>query len=147
MANSQAEQGGQSRWFNLDQGDRAEALETYLLQHVPGLKEHDAAQHRAFRRIEKEAQARHPDPTPEDIAAAQATEAALSSRKRTQAQLRRSFTPLAQHLPNEIKRKRKRLIQKGQQAWNRDNPTPLTWEVKRALMAEFMRTSVDTDRS
>ena len=79
----------------------------------PGLPEYHAAQHEAFRQLEEDAWARHPDPTPEDIAAAEAAEAALPSRKRTEVQLRRSFAPLASHLPTEIKRKRKRFVQQG----------------------------------
>jgi hypothetical protein len=121
------------------QEDWDEAREAYLLEHVPGLKDHYAAQHRAFLQIEEDAPARHPDPTPEDIAAAAAAEAALPSRKRTEAQLRRSFVPLAVHLPNEVKRSRKRFVQRHQRAWNRTNPTPLTWELERTLTAEFMR--------
>jgi hypothetical protein len=106
------------------QEDWDEAREAYLLEHTPGLKEHDAAQHRAFLQIEEEALARHPDPTPNDIAAAEAAEAALPSRKRTEIQLRRSFEPLAVHLPNDARRKRKSFVQRGQRAWNRANPTP-----------------------
>ena len=60
--------------------DWDEAREAYLLEHAPGLKEHSAAQHRAFSQIEEDAQDRHPDPTPDDIAAALAAEAALSYR-------------------------------------------------------------------
>src|SRR4051812_35229761 len=119
---------------------RGAALEVYLLEHAAGLREHDAAQHRAFIQIEEDAYGRHPDPTSDDIAAAEAAEAALPARKRTEAQLRRSFVPLAVHLPNEIKRKRKRFVQQGQRAWNRANPIPLTWELERALTAEFMKT-------
>ncbi|WP_114946326.1 hypothetical protein [Microvirga calopogonii] len=122
------------------QVDRDEALEAYLLEHTPGLREYDAAQHRTFSQLEEDAYARHPDPTPDDIAAAEAAEAALPSRKRTEVQLRRSFAPLASHLPTEIKRKRKRFVQQGQRAWNRANPTPLTWELERTLTAEFMKT-------
>ena len=80
--------------------DLDEAREAYLLEHTPGLKEHDAAQHRAFIQIEEDACGRHPDPTHDDIAAAEAAEAALPARKRTEAQLRRSFVPLAVHLPS-----------------------------------------------
>ena len=123
-----------------EQEDRDEALEIYLLERVPGLREHYAAQHSAFSQLEDDAYARHPDPTPDDIAAAEAAEAALPSRKRTEAQLRRSFAPLAVHLPSEIKRKRKRFVQQGQRAWNRANPTPLTWELERTLAAEFIKT-------
>jgi hypothetical protein len=121
------------------QEDWDEAREAYLLEHVPGLKDHYAAQHRAFLQIEEDAPARHPDPTLEDIAAAEAAEAALPSRKRTEAQLHRSFVPLAVHLPNEVKRSRKRFVQRHQRAWNRANPTPLTWELERTLTAAFMR--------
>ena len=121
------------------QEDWDEAREAYLLEHVPGLNDHYAAQQRAFFQIEEDAPARHPDPTPDDIAAAAAAEAALPSRKRTEAQLRRSFVPLAVHLPSEIKRSRKRFIQRHQRAWNRANPTPLTWELERTLTAAFMR--------
>ncbi len=120
--------------------DWEEAREAYLLEHTPGLKEHDAAQHRAFLQIEKDALARHPDPTPGDIAAAEAAEAALPSRKRTEVQLRRSFEPLAVHLPKDAKRKRRSFVQRGQRAWNRANPTPLTWELERTLTAAFMKT-------
>jgi hypothetical protein len=74
-----------------EQEGRGDALEAYLLEHASGLREHDAAQHRAFIQIEGDAYVRHPDPTPDDIAAAEAAEAALPSRKRTEAQLRRSF--------------------------------------------------------
>jgi hypothetical protein len=119
--------------------DWEEAREAYLLEHTPGLKEHDAAQHRAFLQIEKDALARHPDPTPGDIAAAEAAEAALPSRKRTEVQLRRSFEPLAVHLSKDAKRKRRSFVQRGQRAWNRANPTPLTWELERTLTAEFMK--------
>jgi hypothetical protein len=130
----------QSPSVRREQEDRDEALEIYLLERVPGLREHYAAQHSAFSQLEDDAYAHHPDPTPDDIAAAEAAEAALPSRKRTEAQLRRSFAPLAVHLPNEIKRKRKRFVQQGQRAWNRANPIPLTWELERALTAEFMKT-------
>jgi hypothetical protein len=121
------------------QEDWDETHEAYLLEHVPGLNDHYAAQQRAFLQIEEDAVSRHSDPTPEDIAAAAAAEAALPSRKRTEAQLRRSFVPLAVHLPNEVKRSRKRFVQRHQRAWNRTNPTPLTWELERTLTAEFMR--------
>ena len=123
------------------QEDWEEAREAYLLEHVPGLKEHYAAQQRAFLQIEEDALSRHSDPTPDDIAAAAAAEAALPSRKRTEAQVRRSFMPLAVHLPSEVKRSRKRFVQRHQRAWNRANPTPLTWELERMLTAEFMRTN------
>jgi hypothetical protein len=122
------------------QEDWEEAREAYLLEHTPGLKEHDAAQHKAFRQLEEEALARHPDPTPNDIAAAEAAEAALPSRKRTEIQLRRSFEALAVYLPKDARRKRKSFVQRGQRAWNRANPTPLTAELERTLTAEFMKT-------
>jgi len=122
------------------QEDWEEAREAYLLEHTPGLKEHDAAQHKAFLQIEEEALARHPDPTPNDIAAAEAAEATLPSRKRTEIQLRRSFEALAVHLPKDARRKRKSFVQRGQRAWNRANPTPLTAELERTLTAEFMKT-------
>jgi exonuclease VII large subunit len=89
--------------------------------------------------VEKDAYIRHPAPTPDDIAAAEAAEAALPSRKRTEAQLRRSFAPLAAHLSSEIKRKRRRFVQQGQRAWNRANPSPLIWEMERTLTAGFMK--------
>jgi hypothetical protein len=123
------------------QEDWEEAREAYLLKHTPGLKEHYVTQQRAFLQIEEDALSRHSDPTPDDIAAAAAAEAALPSRKRTEAQLRRSFMPLAVHLPSEVKRSRKRFVQRHQRAWNRANPTPLTWELERMLTAEFMRTN------
>jgi hypothetical protein len=122
------------------QEDWDEACEAYLLEHAPGLKDHYAAQQKAFLRIEEDARLRYPDPTPDDIAAAQAAEAALPSRKRTELQLRRSFVPLAAHLPSEVRRSRKRFIQRHQRAWNRANPIPLTRELERVLTAEFRRT-------
>jgi hypothetical protein len=130
----------QSRSVGCEQEGRNEALEAYILEHAPGLREHYEAQHRAFSQLEEDAYARYADPTPNEVAAAEAAEAALPSRKRAEAQLRRSFAPLAVHLPNEIKRKRKRFVQQGQRAWNRANPIPLTWELERALTAEFMKT-------
>jgi hypothetical protein len=126
---------GKQPYLDLD-----DAREAYLLEHTPGLKEYDAAQHTAFLQIEEDALARHPDPTPEDIAAAEATEATLPSRKRTEVQLRRSFESLAVHLPKDARRKRKSFVQRGQRAWNRANPTPLTSELERTLTAEFMKT-------
>ena len=122
------------------QEDWDEAREAYLLEHVPSLNDHYGAQQRAFLQIEEDALSRHPDPASDDIAAAEATEAALTSRKRTEAQLRRSFVPLAVHLPSEVKRSRKRFIQHHQRAWNRANPAPLTRELERNLTAEFRRT-------
>jgi len=129
----------QSQSIRREQEDRDEALEIYLLERVPGLREHYAAQHSAFSQLEDDAYARLPDPTSDDIAAAEAAEAALPSRKRTEAQLRRSFVPLAVHLPSELRRSRKRFVQRHQRAWNRANPTPLTWELERALTAAFMK--------
>jgi hypothetical protein len=128
-------------------GDWDEAREAYLLEHAPGLKEHSAAQQRAFSRIEEDAQNRHPDPTPADIAAAVAAEAALPYRNRTQAQLRRDFEPLAGHLPQDTKSKRKRFIQRGQRAWDRANPGLLTDAMQRALTAEFVKTFAKAARS
>ena len=119
--------------------DLDDAREAYLLEHTPGLREHDAAQHRAFLQIEEDALARHPDPTPDDIAAAEAAEAALPSRRRTELQLRRSFESLAVHLPKDAKRKRKSFVQRGQRAWNRANPTPLTSALERTLTVAFMK--------
>jgi hypothetical protein len=127
------------------QEDWEEAREAYLLEHVAGLKDHYAAQHRVFLQIEEDALSRHPDPTPDEIAAAEAAEAALPSRKRTEVQLRRSFAPLAAHLPSEVKRSRKRFIQRQQRAWNRANPAPLAWELQRTLTAEFMKNHVNAD--
>jgi hypothetical protein len=127
--------------------DQDRAREAYFLEHAPGLKEHHAAQERAFSQIEDEAQARYPNPTPEDIGTAEAAEAALPYRKRTEAQLRRSFEPLASHLPTEVKNKRKRFVQRHQRAWNRANPTPLTSALQRALTAEFVKTYAKTTRS
>ena len=121
------------------QEDWDETHEAYLLEHVPGLNDHYAAQQRAFLQIEEDALSRHSDPTPDDIAAAEAAEAALPSRKRTEIQLRRSFESLAVHLPKDSRRKRKSFVQRGQRAWNRANPTPLTSEQERTLTAEFMK--------
>jgi hypothetical protein len=122
-----------------EQEDWDEALEAYLLEHTPCLREYHAVQNRAFSQVKKDACVRHPDPTPDDIAAAAATEAALPSGKRPEAQLRRSSAPLAAHLSSEIKRKRRRLVQQGQRAWNRANPRPLIWEMERTLTAGFMK--------
>ncbi len=129
---------------SLRQEDWDRAREAYFLEHTPGLKEYYAAQERAFSQIEDEAQARYPHPTLDDIAAAEAAEAALPYRKRTEAQLRRSFEPLASHLPKEVKNKRKRFVQKHQRAWNRANPTPRTSELERALTTEFKKTYAKT---
>jgi hypothetical protein len=147
MANNPGKWGKQAPQAIRENEDREDALEAYFLEHAPGLKEHHAARDQAFRQIEDEAQTRHPNPTPEDIAAAEAKEAAFPSRKRTEVQLRRSFEPLAAHLPSEAKRSRKRFVQRGQGAWDKANPEPLTWELKKALTAEFMKTNVGVDRS
>jgi hypothetical protein len=140
MANNPGTRGKQAPWAIRDNEEREDAQEAYFLEHVPGLSEHHAARDKAFSQIEDEAQMRHPDPTPEDIAAAEAAEAALPSRKRTEVQLRRSFAPLAAHLPSEAKRSRKRFVQRHQRAWSKANPSPLTWELERTLTAEFMKT-------
>jgi hypothetical protein len=52
-----------------EQEGRDEALEAYLLEHAPGLREYEAVQHRAFIQIEQDAYERHPDPTAADIGA------------------------------------------------------------------------------
>jgi hypothetical protein len=147
MANNLGKWGRQAPQAIRENEEREDALDAYLLKHVPGLKEHHAARDEAFRQIEDEAQRRHPDPTPEDLATAEAKEAALPSRKRTEVQLRRSFAPLAAHLPSEAKRSRKRFIQRGQRAWERANPVPLTSELLRAHTAEFMKTYAGPERS
>ena len=123
------------------------AREAYLLEHAPGLKEHYAAQQRAFLQIEEDAQDRHPDPTSDAITAALAAEAALPYRQRTEAQLRRNFEPLATHLPQDIRSKRRRFVQRAQRAWNRTNPVPLIDERQRALTAEFVKTNAKAARS
>src|SRR5918998_3495321 len=87
----------QPEWWIKD-----EAIAAYFLEHVPGLKQYYATRGEAFYQIEEDALARHPDPTPEAIAAAEAAEAALPSRKRTEAQLLRDFEPLATHLPAAV---------------------------------------------
>jgi hypothetical protein len=147
MANNPGRRGKQAPWVIRENEEKEDALEAYFLEHVLGLKEHHAARDEAFRQIEDEAQRRHPDPTPEDIATAEAKEAALPSRQKTATQLRRSFAPLAVHLRGGVKRSRKRFIQKGQRAWDRTNPVPLTWELQKALTAEFMKTYVGIDCS
>ena len=147
MAHNPSTRGKQAHQAIRETEDREDAPEAYLLEHVPGLKEHHAARDKAFRQIEDEAQTRHPDPTLDDIARAEAAEAALPSRKRTEAQLRRSFAPLAAHLPSEAKRSRKRFVQRGQRAWDKANPVSLTWELQKALTGDFMKTYVGADRS
>src|SRR3712207_4054358 len=96
---------------SLREEDWEKAREAYFLEHVPGLEEYHAAQESALCQIEDEALVRYPDPTPDDIAAA---EAALPYSKRTEAQLRRSFEPLAVQLPKEVRTKRKRFAQREQ---------------------------------
>jgi hypothetical protein len=122
-------------------------MEAYFLEKAPGLKEYHAVRDKAFRQIEAEAQTRHPDPTPEDVAAAEAKEAALPSRQRTATQLKRNFAPLADYLPGAARRGRRRFIQKHQRAWDKANPAPLTKDIRRALTVEFMRTYVAPERS
>jgi hypothetical protein len=140
MANNPGTRGKQAPRVIRENEEKEDALEAYFLEHISGLKEHHASRDKAFRQIEDEAQTRHPDPTPDDIAAAEAAEAALPSRKRTEVQLRRSFAPLAAHLPSEVKRSRKRFVQRHQRAWSRANPSPLTRDLERTLTAEFMKT-------
>jgi hypothetical protein len=89
--------------------------------------------------VEEDASIRQPASTPDDVVAAEAAEAALPSRKRPEAQLRRSFAPPTAHLSNEIKRERRRFVQQGQRAWNGANPSPPTWELERTLTAGFMK--------
>ncbi len=122
---------------------RDEAIAAYFLEHAPGLKQYYAAKDAAFNQIEDHALARHPDPMLDEIAAAVAVEAALPSRKRTEAQLRRNFEPLATYLPGAAKRRRKGFIQRAQRAWNKANPTPLTAELRRTLAADFRKTIED----
>lgn len=140
MANNPGTRGKQAPEAIRENEEREDALEAYFLEHVPGLEEHHAARDTAFRQIEDKAQVRHPDPTPEFIAAA---EAALPSRKRMEIQLRRSFAPLAAHLPSEAKRSRRRFVQR---AWDKANPEPLTRELQKTLTAEFMKAHVGIAR-
>jgi hypothetical protein len=147
MAHNSGKWGKQAPQAIRENENREDALEAYFLEHVPGLKEHHTARDEAFRQIEDEAQRRHPDPTPEDLATAEAKEAALPSRKRTELQLRRSFVPLAAHLPSEVKRSRKRFVQREQRAWDKANPEPLTRELRITHTAEFMKTYVGIARS
>jgi hypothetical protein len=128
----------QPEWWVKD-----DAIAAYFLDHVPGLKQYYAAQDEAFSRIEDDALARHPDPTPEDIAEAEAAEAALPSRKRTEAQLRRDYEPLASHLRSAAKRRRKGFIQRAQLEWKKANPTPLTAELRRTLTADYKKASTE----
>jgi hypothetical protein len=147
MANNPGTPGKQAPCVIRENEEREDALEAYFLEHAPGLKEYYAARDKAFSQVEDEAQTRHPDPTPEDIAAAEANEAALPSRQKTATQLRRGFAPLATHLPSEAKRSRRRFIQNGHRAWDKANSMPLTWELRKTLTAEFMKTYAGVDRS
>jgi hypothetical protein len=52
MANSPSNQPSLAKHRRDDLDD---AREAYLLEHTPGLKEHNAAQHRAFLQIEEDA--------------------------------------------------------------------------------------------
>ena len=122
---------------------RDEAAAAYFIEHAPGLKQYYEAKDQAFSQIEDDALARHPDPTLDDIAAAEAVEAALPPRKRTEAQLLRDFEPLATYLPGSAKRRRKGFIQRAQREWNKANPTPLTAELRRTLAADFRKTIED----
>ena len=122
---------------------KEEAIAAYFLEHAPGLKQYYAAKDVAFNQIEDDALTRHPDPTLDDIAAAEAVEAALPSRKRTEVQLRRNFEPLATYLPGAAKRRRKCFIQRAQREWNKANRTPLTAELRRTLAADFRKTIGD----
>ena len=131
----------QPEWWVKD-----EAIAAYFLEHVPGLKQYYAARDKAFYQIEQDALTRHPDPVPEVIAAAEAAEAALPSRKRTEAQLLRDFAPFATYLPNAAKRRRKSFIQKAQREWNKAHPTPVTPELRRTLVAELRKTWAEPDR-
>jgi hypothetical protein len=126
---------------------KEEAIAAHFIEHAPGLQQYYATRGEAFHQIEEDALARHPNPTPEAIAAAEAAEAALPSRKRTEIQLRRSFEPLATHLPSAAKRRRKGFIQRAQRQWNKANPTPLTAELRRTLAAEFRMPCVGPNRS
>src|SRR5215218_10557910 len=49
--------------------------------------------------------------------------------------------------PLDIKSKRKRFVQRGQRAWNKANPSPLTDEMQRVLTAEFVKTYAKAARS
>jgi len=147
MANNPGTWGKQTPAVIRENEEREDALEAYFLEHVSGLKEYHAARDEAFRQIEDEAQRRYPDPTPNDLAIAEAKEAALPSRKRTEVQLRRSFAPLADHLPSQAKRIRKSFIQRNQREWDKANPAPLTSEVQKTHTAEFMKTYVSIGRS
>ncbi len=140
MENTPAKRGEYSLFPKPEWWLKEEATEAYFLEHAPGLKQYYAARDEAFRQIEDDALARHPDPTPGDIAAAEAAEAALTSRKRTEVQLRRGFGPLATHLTGELKRRRKRFIQRAQREWSKINPTPLTPELRSTLVAELRKT-------
>ena len=132
----------QPEWWIKD-----EAIAAYFLEHAPGLKQYHAANDKAFHQIEEHALARHPHPTLDDIAAAEAAEAALPSRKRTEAQLRRNFDPLATYLPGAAKRRRKSFIQRAQREWNKANSSPLTAELHCTLAAELRKTGVEPHRS
>ena len=147
MVNTARTQGRDASFPQPEWWVKDEAAAAYFLEHVPGLKQYYAARGEAFYHIEEDALARHPDPTPEAIAAAEASEAALPSRKRTEVQLLRDFEPLATYLPRAAKRRRKSFIQKAQQKWNKANPTPLTPELRHTLAAEFRKTAVRPNRS
>ena len=130
-----------------EQQDRDEAFEAYLLDHVPGLKDYYAAQHETFLRLRRM--------RTRAIQIRRRTTSLLRKQRKPlchrgrglEAQLRRSFAPLAVHLPNEVKRSRRRFVQRAQRAWNRANPTPLTSDLQRALRVEFMKTYAGSDRS
>jgi hypothetical protein len=128
----------QPEWWIKD-----EAIAAYFLEHAPDLKQYYEAQDAAFSQIEDDALARHPDPTLDDIAAAESAEAALPSRKRTEAQLRRNFEPLATYLPGAAKRRRRASF-RGRS----ENGIRLTHAPQRSCAARLRLTQEDyEDRS
>jgi hypothetical protein len=130
MSNSPGKKDKAALWVKRQDEDREAALHAYILEHHPDyagwLKRRNA--HR--RDLWQEAERRYPQK--------RATPEMLTNRLLYVQLIKENAA---------LERRKKAWLSRQARAWDKAHPTPLTWEKRQELEAEFAKRYVPTDRS
>jgi hypothetical protein len=130
MGNNPGEKGEPAPWTNREREDRATALQRYLDERLPEYAAWRQSRHEKFAAIHKLADDRYPRV---DIGSLSDDYVARSQAARA-------------NVDNE--RRKKNFIRRHQRIWDEQHPSPMTWEKRQALEAEFTKKlTFPTDRS
>jgi hypothetical protein len=127
MSNNPGKKGKPAAWIVREQESRAIALQRFLEEQLPAYATWRQSQHEQFRSIDKLADIRYPLI---DTAA-----------------LQNDVIPRNQAIRGnaDTERRKKDFIRRHQRNWEDKHPSPLTWDKRRELEAEFSRTYMPVD--